>query len=162
MHTRTPSSTAVRALPLLAALLFAAVLSACGAGGATRTSLPTRTPIPTYEYIPPTEAPQIQTAVAATAVAAAAQQTTLVLNAELVERGRGRYEALECGSCHGAKGEGVAGKGSAIVPTTLTEGEFITFMRSGGNLGNDHLYSTNRLSTTGGTNLYLYLVSLGQ
>lgn len=161
MQKHTQPSAAVRPSYMLAAFLFAVILPACGAGGATRTPLPTITPIPTYEYIPPTEAPQIQTAVAATAAAVAAQPT-LLLDADRVERGRGRYEVLECVSCHGAKGEGVEGKGSAIVPIKLTEGEFITFMRSGGKLGNDHLYSTNRLSPTGGTNLYLYLVSLGQ
>ena len=30
----------------------------------------------------------------------------IILDPKLVERGLGRYEALECGNCHGANGEG--------------------------------------------------------
>jgi hypothetical protein len=43
----------------------------------------------------------------------------------------------------------------------VTQDQFIDFLRSGGTLGNAHLYSTNRLSDAGGKNLYLYVLSLG-
>jgi mono/diheme cytochrome c family protein len=137
--------------------------SACGASAPADTPLPTVTRLPTYEYVPPTEAPAIKTAAAngtATAAAAAAQGEP-TLDPARVEFGRGRYVALECGKCHGEKGEGTK-DGSALVPTKLSQEEFITFLRTGGTLGNDHLFSSNRLSDNGGRGLYLYIVSLGQ
>ncbi|MBL8117472.1 MAG: cytochrome c, partial [Anaerolineae bacterium] len=81
------------------------------------------------------------------------------LDPQAVERGKGRYEALECATCHGAAGEGTD-DGASLITSTLNETDFISFMRSGGSIGPDHQYSTNRLSETGGKNLYQYLLSL--
>lgn len=134
-------------------VILALVLAACG-GAAAPTStvaLPTPTLIPTYQFVMPTAPPQLATA-AATIVPAA-------LDTQAVERGRGRYEALECGTCHGEQGEGTD-DGSALTAFALSEEDFISFMRSGGDLGSEHQYSTNRLSDTGGRNLYQYLLSL--
>jgi mono/diheme cytochrome c family protein len=118
--------------------------------------LPTVTPIPVYEFVAPTEPPQLATVAALTAAA----NTGDSLDPEMVERGRGRYEALECGICHGVSGEGTD-EGPALTGTTLSEDDFISFLRSGGTIGPDHQYSTNRLSDSGGRNLYLYILSLG-
>lgn len=144
---------------IILALCLTIVLVACGPGGqnAGSTPLPTMTIIPTYGYTVPTEAPGVGTAAAATLTSAAAGQSGL--DPVAVERGRGRYEALECGSCHGPNGEGTD-KGSSMIEYTGTEEEFISFMRSGGELGPDHQYSTNRLSDSGGRNLYQYLLSI--
>lgn len=106
--------------------------------------------IPTYEYVQPTAASSVATAAAATAE---------VVSEETIERGRGRYVALDCGSCHGENGEGTE-QGSPLLDFAMTEDEFISFMRSGGSLGASHQFATNRLSASGGANLYRYLVSL--
>lgn len=143
-------------LVLLGTLAF--VLTACG-GQNGATVVPTFTPIPTFSFQQPTAAPAVATAAAATLTAAAGQ--VAALDPVAVERGRERYEALGCGVCHGANGEGTD-DGSAM---TLYEGDetsFIAFMRSGGELGAEHQYATNRLSDSGGRNLYQYLLSLRQ
>lgn len=94
---------------------------------------------------------------------AAAATSTIADSSDLdpvaVERGLGRYQALECGSCHGEAGEGTEDAPS-LQTYAADEETFITFIRSGGTLGAEHQYSTNRLSDSGGRNLYQYLVSL--
>jgi mono/diheme cytochrome c family protein len=147
MHTRLY-------LSLMTLILLLLALAACGGAAApaeTATPGPTNTAlIPTFSFTQPTAPPSVATAAAAGAGA---------LDAQAVERGRGRYEALECASCHGAAGEGIDGEKS-LLAYAGTEAEFISFMRSGGELGVDHQYSTNRLSESGGRNLYQYLLSL--
>ncbi len=142
---------------LFIALAIMLLAAGCGGGAPAATALPTITAIPTYSYVEPTAAPAMATAAAATA--AAAGSATTALDPQVVERGRGRYEALDCGSCHGAAGEGTD-KGSSMIAYAGTEDEFIAFMRSGGKLGAEHQYSTNRLSDSGGKNLFQYLLSL--
>lgn len=149
-------------------VLFALVLllaAACSpqAAGPTSTPTATNTPyvFPTYAFNQPTEAPAIATAAAGTATARQTTEAqTVALDPETVERGKGRWDALECASCHGENGEGTD-DGPALAGTTLTEREFVDFLRTGGTIGNDHLYSTNRLSTGGVANLYQYVLSLG-
>jgi mono/diheme cytochrome c family protein len=139
---------------LLIALLL--ILAACGSS--TATPIPTSTPIPTYSYTVPTEAPQVA-AVGAATQTARVPQSAPALNPTAVARGQERYETLDCGSCHGENAEG--GEAVALAGTTLSESHFIDFLRTGGGLGNAHLFSTDRLSDNGGRNLYAYLVSLG-
>jgi mono/diheme cytochrome c family protein len=137
------------------ALALSLILAACannGDGGQAATERPTITPFPTFSGLTPTVP-----AVIATAAANNAAQSDV--DPQLIERGRGRYEALECASCHGENGEGTD-DGSPLVGLALSETEFTDFMRSGGEMGSDHQYSTDRLSASGGRNLYLYLVSL--
>jgi mono/diheme cytochrome c family protein len=138
-------------------IITAFLLAACGAASPSpESSRATVTPIPVYQYNVPTEPPQLATVAALTA---AAGGNSSDLDPELVERGRGRYVALECGVCHGENGEGTD-DGSPLTELALNEEDFISFMRSGGTLGADHQYSTNRLSDSGGRNLYQYLLSL--
>jgi mono/diheme cytochrome c family protein len=111
--------------------------------------------IPTYQYVEPTTAASVATAAAATEEVA----TDEAVSNEAVDRGRGRYVALDCGSCHGENGEGTE-QGGPLLEFAMTEDDFISFMRSGGSLGATHQYATNRLSASGGANLYHYLVSL--
>jgi mono/diheme cytochrome c family protein len=137
--------------------LTIAVLAACSTA-ATPTMSPqaTVTPIPVYEYIAPTAPPQLATLAAQTATVPTGDDG---LDPERVERGRDRYVALECASCHGENGEGLE-EGTALIGFAQSEDEFVSFMRSGGTMGAEHQYSTNRLSDTGGRNLYQYLLSL--
>ncbi len=90
---------------------------------------------------------------------AAAQGSSAGLDPQAVERGHDRYVALQCGSCHGENGEGTD-QGSALAGTALSQADFISFLRSGGTVGSSHQYSTNRLSDSGGRNLYQYVLSL--
>jgi mono/diheme cytochrome c family protein len=136
--------------------LFTLVLSACGPAAPTLTPFPTLTSFPTFVFVPPTEAPQVVTVGMETATAGAA-----AIDPDLIAAGKGRYEALQCGSCHGDDAKGTD-KGPALVGTKLTQAEFVNVLRTGGKLGNDHLYSTNRLSDAGGKNIYLYVLSLSK
>lgn len=166
---------------LVAASLFTAlIVAACGGGGAgnpAATAIPTSTPIPTYGIALPTSmlvvSTSAPTAEATEAVEATAEATTEAtaeataaavassggLDATLVERGKGRYEALDCASCHGSDGSGTD-DGVSLIASTQTEAEYIAFMRSGGALGTAHQYPANRLSDTGAKALYQYLLSL--
>jgi mono/diheme cytochrome c family protein len=133
------------------------IVTACGSKGASTPTTEQATPtlFPTYNFEQPTAVPFAITA----AATAPADTSAQALDPEKVAAGKGRYEALNCGSCHGADAKGTD-KGKALVPNKLTEDQFIDFLRTGGKLGNNHLYSTNRLSDTGGKNLYLYIMSL--
>lgn len=141
------------------ALLLSLFLAACGGGASSATAIPTSTIIPTYSFQTRTPVAIIETAVATTAAQPEVTAAASSLDPQLVERGKGRYDALKCAECHGANGEGTD-KGSSMVTYTENEGNFIAFMRSGGTLGPAHQYATNRLSETGGTALYQYLLSL--
>ncbi len=143
---------------VIASLMVALVLAACGGGGGSATAIPTQTIIPTYSLKIQTPVPTIESAASSTGADTTAEATA-GLDPEVVARGKGRYDALDCASCHGANGEGTD-KGSSLITSTQSEGDFIAFMRSGGKLGPAHQYSTNRLSITGGTALYQYMLSL--
>jgi mono/diheme cytochrome c family protein len=149
MHTKS--------LPLFLLLLALLIVGCGGAAAPTSTPRPTFTPIPTFDFSQPTAPPSVATAAATTG--ANEGEAVAALNPEAVERGRGRYEALECAACHGDAGEGTD-DGPSLITSTQSEADFISFMRSGGELGAEHQYSTNRLSDSGGRNLYQYLLSL--
>jgi mono/diheme cytochrome c family protein len=141
--------------------IISLLLAACGAQeSATATPTITPTLFPTFAYVERTLPPPVATAAAATAAAAteSAGREQIVLDPERVERGRDRYVALECGACHGDNGEG--GDAVSLVGYAESEADFIDFMRSGGGMGNDHRFPTERLSNTGIGNLYQYLRSL--
>jgi mono/diheme cytochrome c family protein len=128
-----------------------------GSGSNSDSGAPTQTMFPTYQFVAPTEAPQMATLAAATSAANTSNQTAL--DPDKVALGKDRYTALQCDSCHGANGEGTD-KGSALTALTMSEDDFISFMRSGGKVGSSHQYNTNKLSENGGKNLYQYLLSL--
>jgi cytochrome c553 len=135
---------------ILFCLILMLMLAACGTPTPDVPREPSRTPFPTFEFVAPTNPPAFN--------ATAAPDTT-AQDAELIERGRGRYEALACGECHGANGEGTA-DGSSLLAFAMSETDFISFMRSGGSIGTSHQYSTDRLSERGSQSLYQYLISL--
>jgi mono/diheme cytochrome c family protein len=68
----------------------------------------------------------------------------------------------KCASCHGAKGEGVEGKGKGIATWTMSASDFDDLLRTGakGKLGNEHLYGPSQISPGGVENLFAYVVSL--
>jgi mono/diheme cytochrome c family protein len=148
-------------------LMLIGLAVSCGSAPASNTSdtnttsnnssAPTQTLFPTYEFVAPTEAPQMATLAASTAAAGTSNQNAL--DPERVSRGKDRYEALECNSCHGANGEGTD-QGDSLAALSLSEEDFVSFMRSGGAVGISHQYNTNRLSDSGSRNLYQYILSL--
>ncbi|MBA3867910.1 MAG: cytochrome c [Chloroflexota bacterium] len=144
---------------VIVSLMLALILAACGGGGASATAIPTSTIIPTYRLLTRTPVAAIETAVATQAAESASAEANAGLDPEVVARGKARYDALACASCHGEGGVGTD-KGPSLITNTLSDGDFIAFMRSGGKLGAAHQYATNKLSITGGEALYQYLLSL--
>ena len=149
--------------------VFACLLASCSGAGSQNTSVPTKvpatlTPFPTFAFVEPTKAAVFdadEEDAAATTGAEDESLSTVALDPKMVDRGLGRYEALECADCHGVGGAGTD-KADGLLGFALSEDDFITFMRSGGALGTDHQYSTDRLSNSGSRNLYQYLVSLAK
>lgn len=142
--------------------LIVLAVAACGPDP-NATPIPTRTPLPRFEQVATDTPPPIATS----APTEAAGEAVVELNPTAVARGLGRWEALECASCHGANGEGGADsigdvEAASLIDLTMTEAEFIDWLRTGGDFGNDHLFSTDRLSDNGGRNLYQYVLSLGE
>lgn len=153
---------------LVGSLTIALMLTAaCGGGDAQPTALPTdapptHTPFPTFAFVEPTKAPEFeQTGADSGSSQTSGDEESVELDAKKVERGLGRYEALECGACHGEAGKGSDEAGD-LLAFAMSEDAFITFMRTGGELGTDHQYSTDRLSDNGSRNLYQYLLSLAR
>jgi mono/diheme cytochrome c family protein len=91
-------------------------------------------------------------------------QTTQTTNtaAPDLSRGEAAYTKNKCGDCHGTQGEGVADKGNAIAGSTLSLEEFDAVLRTGGGLGNSHIFGRSAVSPTGMEALYAYVQSLGQ
>jgi mono/diheme cytochrome c family protein len=89
---------------------------------------------------------------------AAPPPTVDMQNAAQIAEGQARYEALECGVCHGENGRGTD-KGPPLVELKLAEEDFMKVLRTGGALGSNHVYPTNRLTDADGNNLYLYVLS---
>ena len=129
------------------------------------TVAPTLTPtaFPTFAFVQPTLVPEVAAAateVAATAAAAAANDT-FVIDEEKAGFGQARWEALECGSCHGENGEGTD-DGGPLLDYKVDEDTFVDFLRTGGEFADDHRYPAERLSNSGISNLYHYVRSLGE
>jgi len=83
-------------------------------------------------------------------------------DAKLVARGKGLYEKKGCNECHGDNAEGLPDKGSKLAGTELSEEEFEDILRTGGRgrLGNDHLYGTSAITSSGIRAIYAFLQSL--
>ena len=81
---------------------------------------------------------------------------------KLIERGKMLYEKNECNSCHGDRGEGLPDKGAELAGTELSAEEFEDVLRTGGRgeLGNDHLYGTSAITSSGIKAVYAFLQSL--
>ena len=75
-----------------------------------------------------------------------------IATGELVYRNR-------CAECHG---EGASGtdQASSLAGLTLSEDEFEDLIRTGGELGPDHLFGSTKISPDGLSAVYAYLTSL--
>lgn len=157
----------VTALTAVMALAAALALAACGGGSAPggAGSAPARS-----ERVVPTM-PAAQFAMPTSQISAAAGTTVTTTEevatpepadeaTEDLARGERVYTNRGCAECHGAEGEGVADKGAAVAGTALSEEEFTDLMRTGGDIGPDHLYGPNAISPSGMTAMYAWLKSL--
>lgn len=81
-------------------------------------------------------------------------------DAKLIERGKGIYDRKGCGACHGANAEGISGQGPQLAGTALTETEFEDVLRTGGKVGNEHIYGIQAISRSGIKAVYAFLQSL--
>jgi mono/diheme cytochrome c family protein len=170
-----------RSRGLLLALLFTALLVvACGGSNAnteeTEGDQPAAAAVPTMprasftavavqSVLTRTGSPTSTTGLTATAEVTASAATTTTASATAdpatLERGARAYERNGCAECHGAAGEGVAGQAAAIAGTTLSEVEFTDVLRTGGGLGNSHIFGPSDISPGGMSALYAYVQSLG-
>jgi mono/diheme cytochrome c family protein len=143
------------ALILIILTLASWSLFACGRSDTapTDTVRLAATPLPTLALKQPT-----------TMIQAAGEAKASVSPTEEVDLARGEriYTSQKCADCHGAQGEGVAGKAKALAGTSLNEEAFIDILRTGGKgeLGNDHLYGPQAISPSGVKALYAYIKSL--
>jgi mono/diheme cytochrome c family protein len=96
-----------------------------------------------------------------TASTATTSAASAAVDPAILERGARAYERNECATCHGEQGEGVAGQAGAIAGTTLSETEFTDVLRTGGGLGNSHIFGPSAISPGGMSALYAYVQSLG-
>jgi mono/diheme cytochrome c family protein len=159
-------------------LISAMLISACGSGGSSQSGQPAAAPgetraavptVPQARFAQPTTMISTNTAITMTSTATATVAATQAVESAAtptvdLNRGATVYANRGCGECHGAQGEGVEGKGSALAGTTLSEAEFTDILRTGANgeLGPSHLYGPNAISPGGMTALHAWLVSLGQ
>ena len=152
-----------RILLLLCTVLLVA---ACGGGSSTEETGAGTGVQPVVPTMPPAKFPAVaeQHAITTTSVVSptAVLTQTAQASAQDLERGSTIYVNRKCGECHGAQGEGVADKGSALAGTPLALQEFETILRTGGNgeLGPDHLYGQSAISPGGMKVLHAWLQSL--
>jgi mono/diheme cytochrome c family protein len=158
---------------LLLALLALFLLAACGGGGsasggeaaegAQSAVVPTMPPARFTAVAQQSALTHTVTLTATMTVSAAVagEEAASVPAAppEVLERGARSYVRNKCGDCHGAQGEGVAGKGKAIVDLMLSEKEFERMLRTGGGLGNSHIFGPSAVSPAGMSALFAFVQS---
>jgi|GEM_PF-708890 len=163
-------------VPGFAFALSLFILTACGGGssggnaasnaGAPAVAAPT---MPAGNFVAVGEQSALAstaslTATSATTATTTATETAPAASAATVDltRGENAYIKNKCGDCHGANGEGIADKGSAIAGTTLSLADFDAVLRTGRGLGNSHIFGRSAVSPSGMEILYAYVQSLGQ
>lgn len=71
-----------------------------------------------------------------------------------------RVYGNNCADCHGAAAEGTPDKGSALAGLSQPYAEFEDLIRTGGDLGPEHLFGTRAVSVNGLEAMHAYLQSL--
>ncbi len=158
--------TAARLAASLAVLLLLLLPAACGNGDdagasgddAASDSVPAasdRNIVPTMpaaRFDQPTPVTDMEEASKADQEEDAEEMAPDVATGELVFGNR-------CAECHG---EGAAGtdQASSLVGLSLSEDDFEDLIRTGGDLGPDHLFGSTKISPDGLSAVYAYLTSL--
>lgn len=132
-----------------------AVLAACGASSNSEPAAPAPpTPTPLIaDFRQPTTVIDPE---AAREAQAAAQEPTA--DSAALDTGQRLYANL-CAECHGPALEGTDQAG-ALTALEMTAGELAVFLRTGGGLGNFHLFGTGKVSNPGIESLFTYLESM--
>ena len=164
MRRRIQTCNAFGPAAILLVLLLAALLAAAcggqaattGEGTATAPAAPGRGErvVPT---MPPAQFAQPTTMIDLTRVAGA--QTTPVPQEVDVEFGGQIYSRL-CADCHGAAGEGAAGKGEAVAGAELDEAGLVNLLRTGGEYGREHQFGIEKVSPSGIKALHAWMQTL--
>lgn len=71
-----------------------------------------------------------------------------------------RVYGNKCAECHGASAEGTPDKASALTGLSQSFAEFEDLLRTGGELGPEHLFGTQAVSVNGLEAMHAYLQSL--
>ncbi len=130
-------------------------VSCTGTGAAPRAEmevLPTPT-ILTARFTP--VAGQINEESLKQAATSAAPAEAPAVDLELGQRVYGNL----CAQCHGADLQGTE-QGGALTVWDMSQDEFVVLLRTGGELGNQHLFGTTKVSQTGIAALWGYLQSI--
>ena len=150
-------------------LLFVALslFAACGGGSSSDSSAtgstdvaPAAPTMPSGQFVAVGEQSGLTKTVSLTETTATTATTETAGPAPDLARGEAAYVKNKCGDCHGAAGEGVADKGSAITEMSLTLAEFDKLLRTGNGLGNTHIFGRSAVSPSGMESLYAYTQSL--
>lgn len=150
--------------PLLitACLLLLAGLSACGSRNRPGevvapepTAVRTRAAVPT---MPPARFGQPTSVVDVEKAKQTQEELAAQEAAERVASGEFIY-GNKCAECHGEGATGTAA-GESLVGMNLDEAAFTDLLRTGGQLGNDHLFGPTSISPDGVKGIYAYLTSL--
>ena len=164
--TRKYPRSATRFAIVLAVILLLALLAACGKGDDAGTSgddaasdsvpaasdrdiVPT---MPAARFDQPTPVTDMEEASRADQEQDEGEIEPDVATGELIFGNR-------CAECHG---EGAAGteQASPLVGFSMSEDDFEDLIRTGGDLGPDHLFGSTKVSPDGLSAVYAYLVSL--
>lgn len=138
------------------------LLAACGgqgssndpaAGGSAAPAVPT---MPSGQFRAVGEQSGLTTTVTLTATTSTTESAVADAPTPDLARGEAAYVKNKCGDCHGAAGEGVTDKGNALVDMALPFAEFDKLLRTGGGLGNTHIFGRSAVSPSGMEALYAY------
>lgn len=135
---------------------------ACGgrnADSAAAAATPTMPAIPTQNFVAVGQLTVLTDTNTVTGTTTTTQTASASSDADL-QRGEAAYTKNKCGDCHGAQGEGVTDKGGPVAGTTISFEEFDKVLRTGGGLGNTHIFGRSAVSPSGMEALYAYVQSL--
>ena len=158
----------LRRLYVIILLIVAlSLFAACGGGSSSDSSAtgstdvaPAAPTMPSGQFVAVGEQSGLTKTVSLTETTATTATTETAGPAPDLARGEAAYVKNKCGDCHGAAGEGVADKGSAITEMSLTLAEFDKLLRTGNGLGNTHIFGRSAVSPSGMESLYAYTQSL--
>lgn len=145
-------------LPSLAvALLLLVLLAGCG-----RSAEDTSTPMPAandQNRVPTMPAARFNQPTPSTDLKAASEADKQADTDEPDIATGALIYSNRCAECHGEEAMGTD-QAASLVGLTLSEAEFNDLIRTGGELGTDHLFGSTKISPEGLQSVYVYLTSL--